>query len=84
MSDEIKLLPCPFCGRKAYMKNISNGYSSSMFTKRAEVGCSECKIHLTGESAFEVSENMNIYVLEDGIGEMIVRWNTRKAGDKDV
>ena len=82
MSSDIKLLPCPFCGGEAYIKNRANGYSSSVFTKGAEVGCSECNIHFFGESSFEVSANMDIYVLEDGIGKMIDRWNTRKAGGK--
>ena len=74
--EEIKLKPCPFCGRNASIAKTSTGVQSGSFTVDYEVGCGECRIRFRS-TTYILMEGGEPIVSVDGYKECIDLWNRR-------
>lgn len=79
MSDTEKLLPCPFCGGKAYFRTDTNGYHKDNRDFRFHIECQSCKIAFpkTFELAFSLCDDGKLRFLKDEREEAVREWNKR-------
>lgn len=64
--DEFGMLPCPFCGGKAYLHKIGNEYTK----KRGwDTGCKKCRIHKSDRVIHQDHDWL--------LPKVINHWNTR-------
>lgn len=69
MTREEKLLPCPFCGSEATIReryHTDEGY-------KIFVGCTECFCYLKVNLLFD----FNKFIIEYEIEKMVKQWNER-------
>lgn len=75
---EIKLKPCPFCGKNPFVKRHSIGTRGHNFsvTQSIECYCGMAKTRLH-ETIFSVSFSNEFVIETDGMKEAIEAWNGR-------
>lgn len=74
---EPNLKPCPFCGSKPVINQLSFGTKpNGIFTAGYEITCPNCRIYFAGQSEFSVSDGMPV-VKKDSYSECINKWNQR-------
>ena len=72
-----KLKPCPFCGRKASIKEYDNAYKSDgLYVASYRVGCNTCKIYFYRNSEFRFVDGQLKFKV-NGYDSAINLWNTR-------
>ena len=74
--------PCPFCGEKPSITQISSGYGCNKFSAKYKLSCSVCGIELVRESEFVLDYGVP-QLTKDGYGELLQLWN-RKVDDEKV
>lgn len=72
---EIKLLPCPFCGGKAYLKKNHRAFINAQSTRVTFVRCEKCNAR-TGR--FELRDFGTSSHCKEAEQKAIKAWNTRK------
>lgn len=79
MSDTKNLLPCPFCGGKAYFRTDTNGYQKDNRSFSFRIECQNCKMAFpkTFELVVSLNENGNLKFLKDEREEAAGEWNKR-------
>ncbi len=74
--DEIKLKPCPFCGKPVEYRDYAPGYSQGKFYISSEIKCTACGIVRTEQSLFTVESGKLAYV-KNGYETLVNLWNRR-------
>ena len=83
MSNDIRILPCPFCGGEAELIQKTNGYTSGKITNQYIVECEECGIHTkTYESKIYQLDDGRVCIDKNGAVDAIDVWN-RRAGEQE-
>ena len=81
MLDKIKLLPCPFCGGKAELRQFINKFTRE---NKIYIQCTECDFkteELDGDIAFEdaFEDTMKVgRMFINPLEFLVTKWNTRK------
>ena len=80
MSDEMKLLDCPFCGGKASVNVISNKSSNNGVGFVFEISCNDCRAMVPNQYKLELfmGEHGEIKVSKDERKEALNAWNRRQ------
>lgn len=78
---DVKLKPCPFCGRNATIAMVGKGMSSGTFTVDYEVGCDNCRIRFK-RTTYILIKCGEPLVSVDGYKECIDLWNRRADDEK--
>ena len=79
MNDELKLKPCPFCGKEAICKETSHGHSGAgVFLATFFVGCDDCKVGFTRQSQFKL-KGATVEFIHNGYKEASDHWNRREC-----
>lgn len=79
MSNEMKLLPCPFCGGKTIFNVITINSSNCSVGFTFEILCNDCRIKLPKKYEVELSmgEHGEIKTSKDERKEALEAWNSR-------
>lgn len=67
-SEEVELLPCPFCGGDPVIKYIGNEHTKK---RRIEIKCSKCRVKRTDATIYNDFEYLERVASE--------QWNERKC-----
>lgn len=83
MSNAGKLLPCPFCGGKAYFRTDTIGYQGNYRSFNFHIECKDCKIALPNlyDLSFFLDENGDLCFKEDEREKAIFAWNKSRKLD---
>lgn len=86
MNNDMKILPCPFCGGEAELIQTKSGYTSGQPIKILNqyiVECEECGIHTkTYESEIYQLDDGIVHIDKNGAVDAIDAWN-RRAGEQE-
>lgn len=74
----MELKPCPFCGGKANITQISHGYNHAGFNYDFELKCARCGVDFGREESFaKVTQDGRLVITKDGYMELVKKWNRR-------
>lgn len=87
MSEELKLKPCPFCGKaariKIYNHTVKTKYPNGSkpyqpyFSVIHKLGCFDCGVTFDEESAYTVRRDGSIEIFLNGFNYAAEKWNRR-------
>ena len=76
------VLPCPFCGGKAYYSKYTSSGSGDLRGWRFGIECTKCRTHLPKSTYYvsvDFSKDGDVRVCNDERKDALQAWNTRHA-----